>query len=269
MLSNSARSLAMIAILFTGACGGHSPAPSNTAASGETQSTSQPREQVVAAANVLITTRYRYTLLLAAKDVRTFAATDQAVETVGDVDPIASTLAVKTSFKSPAQSYALDLRTVDGSSFLKITGKNITTAVTGKWLRIETSRISSSWISSLADATDPSGAKSLVNAIVAVQRTGAHTYRGTFDLTKVRGPLASPTQVSTLGDKARSIPFELTLDGQGRLVSIVVPSPYAKASDPGTFTFTLSNYGARVDVVAPPAGQTTTAPESLYGQLGS
>ena len=71
-----------------------------------------------------------------------------------------------------------------------------------------------------------------------------------------------PKVVESLGDSAKAVPFEATLDGQGRL-STLDTTMKVNGTDVSSHT-TFSDYGTKVTATRPAASEVGEAPESFY-----
>jgi hypothetical protein len=70
--------------------------------------------------------------------------------------------------------------------------------------------------------------------------------------------------VGKLGDKAKTIPFTATVDGQGRLTKLSLEMPAAGDTPPHKVEVKFTDYGSATAVQKPPAGQTQDAPATAY-----
>ncbi|WP_157239981.1 LolA-like protein [Catenuloplanes japonicus] len=98
------------------------------------------------------------------------------------------------------------------------------------------------------------GAEGLVTSVVTVTRKGTASFDGTVDVTDVvpgaLGFSLEKEHVAALGDRAASLSFRATTDGQGRLRQFGFDYPAAGEYPAGSVSFTFDQYDA-----ARPAGR--------------
>jgi hypothetical protein len=105
---------------------------------------------------------------------------------------------------------------------------------------------------------------------VDVQSTGDRKYTGTLDLTKATdADIVDKKIVKDLGEAAKSVPFEATLDDKGRLSSLKINVPAGTKTKAQTWEVTYSDYGTAPKVEKPPAAETMEAPQAVYNLLNS
>jgi hypothetical protein len=181
------------------------------------------------------------------------------VRSTGNLDPGAdkATMSVRIGTTS-----SIDLRTIGQDSWLQATG--VPGVEPGKWLHIDGARLAGTTFDALPDG-DAAGAGKFVERMADVTDAGDGNFRGTIDLTKVAG---SGVSVDVLGGKANSVPFTATVDDQGRLTELDIDLSSIDAQL-GKMTTTYSDFGATVEVSAPPAADVVEAPESLLQALGA
>jgi hypothetical protein len=132
------------------------------------------------------------------------------------------------------------------------------------WMSIDKTRLAD--VRSLAidvvgnDAFDLSG---WLQGITEATRVDSTHIRGKVDFTQTGGvSCPHPASLANDGAAAKSVPFDVTLDGQGRLVNI---KTNGAGIDPNlTAELSISQYGSPVSV-GPPGGQ--PAPARLYTLL--
>ncbi|MET8148161.1 hypothetical protein ACIBSW_31480 [Actinoplanes sp. NPDC049668] len=141
-----------------------------------------------------------------------------------------------------------------------------------KWMLIDPARIENKDDIPLGyDAdTDPGEAGAVLRSAVEVRQTGAGEFAGTTDLTR-QGDLeiVEPDRLAALGARARAVPFEATVDGQGRLVSAVVKIPAAGKFKASRYEVTYTDFGKAQAPTAPAADQQQKATEAAYELLNN
>ncbi|MEV4639393.1 hypothetical protein AB0J80_18780 [Actinoplanes sp. NPDC049548] len=112
--------------------------------------------------------------------------------------------------------------------------------------------------------TDAGAVGAVFAAIVDVQRTGTGTYAGTADLTRQGdAEIVDEPTLKTLGERAKTVPFTATVDGQGRLTSAVVKIPAAE------YVVTHDRYGATESLSEPAPDEQQKATEDVYEMLNA
>lgn len=156
----------------------------------------------------------------------------------------------------------MQFRQVGEVVYLKIAGGG-TKIAEGKWMRMDVANLKGGSMSMLG-GKDPAGAQALVNATTKVENDGPNGFKGVIDLSK--SPTYNEEQLKALGSKATEVPFKATTDAEGRLVKLELDMNQM-ASGAGTMTATYSDFGAPVDVKAPPAAEVVEAPAEITNQF--
>ncbi|WP_433614188.1 hypothetical protein ACQP2P_07555 [Dactylosporangium sp. CA-139114] len=178
----------------------------------------------------------------------------------GGIDPLADLLDASVSVSSSGASLTIDTVEVRGSAYTRLTGLPLPGFDGKAWYRIDSARVTKPGALGLSATKDPTGVQALIAASHDVRRDG-RTYSGTVDMTRIVawGPV-NVGQVMQLGDAARAVPFEASVDERERLVSVTVRIP----DNPVTATY--SDFGTTVNAVEPKDAQ--PLPDHLYGMLG-
>ncbi|MFG2036910.1 LppX_LprAFG lipoprotein [Dactylosporangium sp. NPDC048998] len=178
----------------------------------------------------------------------------------GRIDPFADVLDASVSVSSSGASLKIDTVAVRGSAYTRLTGLPLPGFDGGTWYRVDPARVTRPGALGLSAIKDPTGVQALIAATHDVRRDG-RTYRGTVDMTRVVawGPV-NVAQVQRLGDAARAIPFEATVDERDRITAVKVSIPN------DTVEATYSDFGAPVTVDEPKGAE--PLPDHLYGMLG-
>jgi hypothetical protein len=134
----------------------------------------------------------------------------------------------------------------------------------GKWLHIDGTKAAGTSFDIIPDG-DAAGARKFVDTVAEVTESSPGTYRGTLDLTKV--PAGNGVSVSTLGDKAKAVPFTAAVDDQGRLTTLTIDMSSINPQL-GTLKTTYSGFGEPVTVEAPAAADTVEPDPELLKLLG-
>ncbi|MEV4134208.1 LppX_LprAFG lipoprotein [Dactylosporangium sp. NPDC049742] len=136
-----------------------------------------------------------------------------------------------------------------------------------KWMYIDGTKTSLSKLG-LGSPDDPANVKGLADTIVSAERTGTGTYKGTIDATKRNIPAAAAAaMLQQMGDAAKSVPFEATVNAEGYVTSLTVKMPGAGQVPPSTVTSTFADFGKPVTISKPAATETQPAPAALLAQF--
>jgi hypothetical protein len=130
-----------------------------------------------------------------------------------------------------------------------------------KWLHLDSAALGQA---GLMPDGDPGGAKQLIAGVVEVEKKGDREFSGVLDYAKAK---PGDKAVEQMGEKARAVPFTARVDDQGRLVELVVDTSVLHESL-GKMTTSYSDFGTKVEISKPPAGETQEAPASLLESLG-
>jgi hypothetical protein len=178
----------------------------------------------------------------------------------GRINPVADLLEASVTVWSGVASLKIDTLRVREAAYTRLTGPAQAGFESGAWYRLDLARVTRPGALGLSAIEDPTGVQALVAATRDVRREG-RTYRGTVDMTRVAawGPV-TVGQVAQLGEAARAIPFEATVDEQERVTGVKVSIP----NDPVEATY--SDFGAAMTIEEPKNAE--PLPDYLYGMLG-
>jgi hypothetical protein len=253
---------AVASLALLGACNstnGGNTGSTTTTPSPTPSPTPNPMEVVAASTKQFGSASYKFTL----------TAPANGADVSGAVDPTANNLTAATKISAEGVTVKFDLVAIGGNYYAKITGVPIPGVDTKKWLHLNTSKLDGPETLLLADYKDPTGVQTLTAAIVTAEKSGDRTYKGTMDLSKAKVMGLTPDDIKDLGDKAKAIPFEATLDDQGRLTTLKLTLPEAGSNKADTYTLSYSDFGATVTATKPAANQTIEAPAAAYTLLNS
>jgi hypothetical protein len=138
-----------------------------------------------------------------------------------------------------------------------------------QWTRLDIEKVIPARRKMFEDFDDPARATDLFAGIVSAEQVSDRRFRGTLDLTKLADPgtsrLVDKDHFRSLDQgKAASIPFEATLDAQGRLlgVRLILPANAGEPEQPAEISY--MKYGTKPDLRAAFKGKIGTAPASVY-----
>lgn len=171
------------------------------------------------------------------------------------IDPTAKTGTKRIVVTVPQTSSSIvaELVVTGGKSYAKVEFNDIPQAPnlpTG-WMQLDLAKLEKPENYTLEEP-DPANLAAVFKGLRTVQRDGDGAFTGTVDLTKVtRSAMVDSDVVEELGDKATAVPFEATVDDQGRITSLRLLVP-ARASNPAeTLEVTYTDWGAPVTVDKP------------------
>lgn len=189
----------------------------------------------------------------------------------GAIDPAAgvgrTTVKVASASPSPGISADMEMRMVDKDLYLML-GKGVLPGIGGTWLHIDGARLpNGNQFGLRPGAKDPAGTAAFLESATDVRRGNAGVYTGTLDLSKVDQTNAAigTRALGELGDGAKRVPFQATVDGQGRLTELKMTLNLATGSQ--DLVTRYADFGAPVGVTRP-TSDVTEAPDSVYALLG-
>jgi hypothetical protein len=207
-----------------------------------------------------------------------FTVEDGEIPTAGEIDAGSESYRVGFRYREPEAGFTMlsDFLVVRKQSWIKIrfTG---TEGLTGlpelpkKWMLLDPAKIKGDDVPlAYENETDPGEAGAVLRAIVDVERTGAGRFTGTTDLTQQgEAEIVDAARLKALGEKAKAVPFEATVDGQGRLTSTVVRIPAAGKAKAGKYEIKYTGYGSTPTPAVPAADEQQRATKATYELLNS
>lgn len=139
-----------------------------------------------------------------------------------------------------------------------------------KWMKLDLTKLGDDSAKDLKydGETDPGYVSALITASSGLAESSPGHYAGTVDLTKVtEADIVEDATLTALGDKAKAVPFEATLDAQGRISTALVKVPAAGKTKAATYEVTYDQYGSATAPAAPAAGDQVAAPKAAYDLL--
>jgi hypothetical protein len=207
-----------------------------------------------------------------------FTVEDGETPAAGEIDAGKQTYRVGFRYREPEAGFTLlsDHLVVKQQSWIKIRFTD-TEGLTGlpklpkKWMLIDPAKIKSDDVPVGYDnETDPGDAGAVLRAIVEVEQTSAGHYAGTTDLTQQgEAEIVDAARLKALGEKAKAVPFEATVDDQGRLTSTVVKIPAAGKTKASKYEITYTGYGSTPTPAVPAADEQQRATKDVYELLNA
>lgn len=143
-----------------------------------------------------------------------------------------------------------------------------------QWTRIDLRKVDPARRAKLEQFGDPAHAAELFAGIASAEPSGASSYRGTLDLTRVAeadaSVLVDEQYLAGLTPAQRAgIPFEATVDAQHRLLGFrfTLPASGGKPEQPSEISY--SGHGFKPDLSAPFEGRIGAAPAEVYKVINS
>ncbi|AGL15992.1 hypothetical protein [Actinoplanes sp. N902-109] len=134
------------------------------------------------------------------------------------------------------------------------------------WMRVDTSKVTSKELQLGLDNPDLTGAGAILSHATTAQQNGS-VITGTVDASQADS--ASQLLSSSLfeGADVTALPYEATLDDQGRLSKLVLDVPKTKDTVAGEYTLTVADYGSATAQAAPPKSETKEATDQMYDMM--
>ncbi|GAA3302266.1 hypothetical protein Dvina_24950 [Dactylosporangium vinaceum] len=206
---------------------------------------------------------------LAAVSMTYTASTDTAgaggTKITGAADPNAKATSATMVITAAGQTINAQMLVVNTDMYLKM-DLPLPGVDAKKWMYIDGSKTSLSKLG-LGSPDDPANIKNFTDAVVTAEKTGATSFKGTFDATKRNIPAVGAQLIQSMGDAAKAIPFEATVGADGYLTGLTVKMPAAGQIPATTSTQTFSDFGKPVTIKKPAAGETQPAPAALLAQF--
>ena len=139
-----------------------------------------------------------------------------------------------------------------------------------QWMRVDMSKLKGEDMQiSLADP-DLVGVGQLTKGVVTAERAAGGSITGTLDVTKVKdddGMFGESAFEGLDPAKAAALPYEATLDTEGRLTKFALETPKFGDTPAGKWTVDFTGYGAAAKQEAPPAAEVKEMPADGYKML--
>jgi hypothetical protein len=181
------------------------------------------------------------------------------IELNGKADPAGKKLEVTGKAPQP-----IEARVIGDTAYLKAD------AFGGSkpWMRVDLKKLKPT--SSLRQSFDVEAQTGIIGGITTAEQVGEGRYRGTADLAKAAEAAGDNVAMrdglesgAKLAKDPGAIPFEATVDAEGRLTTLSYTIATKELGDMVT-DITLSGFGEPVKVTKPPTKQTEEAPKEMY-----
>jgi hypothetical protein len=242
-------------LAFVAGCQGTtSPSPGSSAAS--PTPTRPAIDELTAAATKLSASTYKYSVKSGGTALN------------GSADPAGRSAKIVLSQVDGQTRATADIVLIGTDYYARLTGLALPGLNTTKWYHLDGTKVKSLTAFGIGELTDPAGALQLVKQATTVEKVGDRSFKGTLDLNKAAAGIRD-MDVKQLGDKAKNIPFEATVDGEGRLATMTFTVPASGSSQAIPVDIAFSDPGAKVDISKPPAADVTEAPGFVYSFFNS
>jgi hypothetical protein len=186
----------------------------------------------------------------------------------GSVDPAAKQSSLTITVAAEGEQFKTEVLILGSELYARISGLPLPGVDGRRWLRIDRNRIKSFAALGISDIDDPTGVKTLAKTIATIQKTGDRSYKGTLDLSKGSAAFGlDEAAVRQLGEQARAVPFEATVNAQGKLATWKMTIPAHGAEKAITFELAYTDHGGRFDLKKPAAGEVANPPDAVYEML--
>jgi hypothetical protein len=223
------------------------------------------------------------------KGTFTYALTGHEERTTGSVHLPSRSAEMRSETASDGAKASISIRLVEPDRYMKMTmdlsfldeqdsaggspemaafAKQLREVMSGrKWMHLDLSKMDPEKAAEISlDEPDISGASTALANAVTVTSTGATTFAGTIDYTKVPSAQVpwGTGEGKAAAAKLAAVPFTAALDAQGRLAKLEVDLPAIGEAPAHKRTTEITGYGTAVAVKRPAAGETVKAPDSAY-----
>jgi hypothetical protein len=217
-----------------------------------------PKDAVLAAAMVLKQTTYRFGFI------------DGEYTATVLVDPAGGKAAGSLTLVLSEIDTRTDVIQIGNTVWMKVDagGGNRALGIPTQYMHVQSTKLKDPRILGFASGSaDSIAGGELLDCLVDAQRADPVHFTATLDLTRRTIDTVAKKTREKLGDKARKVPAEITVDDQGRLVKLVVQ--LAALIPVTSMTITYGDFGTPVTVNPPPKAQTVEAPAKVYDLLNS
>jgi hypothetical protein len=240
-------------------CGGTGPAREQASAPAAT-----PRDALLAAVPAASVGAYHFTIKGGTQPM------------TGVLDAPHKTLRIQVRQHDADAGFSLSMTflVVDKRSWTKISFEPADTPglpkVPKTWMLLDPGKVKDPENSPLeyGDEADPGSITAIVQAADGVKEVTPRHYAGTTDLTRsTDAGIVEERTLSALGERAKAVPFEAVVDGQGHVTSAVVKIPAAGKVKASTYSVTYDGYGTTATPGVPAAGEQQKAVDVVYQML--
>jgi hypothetical protein len=194
----------------------------------------------------------------------------------GVMDSARKAATIEVSQSEPDAGFRLDMKflMIEKQSWTKISFTPATLPglpkLPKKWMLIDPSKIKDKDSSPLAyeGEIDPGSTAGVFQSSADVHEVSPGHFAGTTDLSQqTDAGIVDDATLKALGAKAKAVPFQAVVDGQGHLTSTTVKIPAAGKVKASTYAVIYDGFGSTETPAVPAAGQQQKAPATVYEML--
>ena len=248
--------LAAASLAMTGCESTGTPAPDSSTSPSAAASASNPTAMLTAALASIKGTGYNFT--------ETQGTTGAGATGPGSYDPATQSASVTQKGAEQGINAEIDATQIGNQLWAKadLGALNAQVGFPATWMTVDLSKITADnepFDFAGSDIFDIAG---LLSSVSHLQVTDPSTLTGTVDLTAATGDKKPDSaSLTKAGDKAKTTPFTLKIDGQGRLTAVTIDTSGYDATLGLAWTF--SDYGSPTPIAAP-TGDIVPAPAAAY-----
>jgi hypothetical protein len=233
---------------------GTTDTPQDTPSASSTQGSDLPAKDALAAA-------FEKTGKTTSKQDLAMTGGVAGITGTNSADPTAKKFSSTSQISAAGQNIKSELISINGEIWFKISGQP---GLPDKWMHLAADKVPAGSMFDLGSMNATS--KYTGDVFTTVERTGPTSFKGTMDAAKA--PNMNKSTLDMLGDKAKVMPFEATLDAQGNLATMVLDIN-AVVPGGGKMTVTYTGVGSPVTIAAPPAAEVVEMPAEMIAALSA
>lgn len=242
----------LASLAFVAGCQGDKSTPSGGTNTTTTAPAKSASEELTDAVKKLSTDSYSFNMKVGPTTM------------TGAADPANKAMKMNMKVTEGSAKLTIDVVAVGTDYYLKMAGLPLPGIDGSKYMHLDATKLKSLKSFGIEDLNDPTNTAQLARQFVNVEKTGEGKFKGTMDLTKSGN---NTDAIKELGDKAKSVPFEATVDAQGRLTTLKLTLPAGGSTPEMPMEMTYSDFGAKTTVAKPAASEVVEAPASVYNMF--
>ncbi|GAA4246740.1 hypothetical protein [Dactylosporangium darangshiense] len=197
----------------------------------------------------------------------TFKVTSANATVDGAADPAGPTSTGKLVVTVDKTKVTFETLFTAGTYLVKISGLSVPGLDGRKWLRLDRTKLTGDDLLDAASVKDPTGLSDFPATVAEAGTADGRLFKGTLDLTKSSFTLVDDAAVKGLGDLAKVVPYEATVDEKGYLTSLKVNVPAYAQTKADQVTVTYAGFGAPLQAPSPSTSEVIDAPAAAYRLL--
>ena len=197
----------------------------------------------------------------------TFKVTSNEINLQGGSDPAGPKATATADIAVEGAKIKIETLFNAGTLLVRVSGLPLPGFDGKKWLKVDQTKLKGGGAISPDDVKDPTGLAEFPSLVTQATSTDGKAFKGTLDLTKANWSLSDDDTVKGLGDQAKAVPFDATVDDKGFLTSLKVHVPAFKETKADEIGVVYDGFGAPVAIPTPAASEVTDAPATAYSLL--